>query len=466
MRTLTIPQNNGRSAAENHNSEITPETNMENLRFTNFDAIFIFGGMWTYIADLVTDILVGFKYLRDRDYWWCGLTFFFVIFPSFTLQYLSLRWFVTDDQRHRDETHNQGPDPTQARSGFANKLWEWTSWLLTHVLQLGAVNRYIRTLRYGFKSRLNQKYYRNMVYEYRDVTMLRLIEAYTESAPQLVLQLYIMVKVKDASLLTTTSACVSLASLAWALEAYHKALRESRSDKQNVGYVALAVRIVWRLFVVASRVISLALFASEYGWGVFIVVGVHWVYMTVWLVHQKTDFCPTRFEEILFDIVIGIIYMFSYFNMKEGQTRYRMLSFYIIMFIENSVMFALWYYYGGRKLMYGLPALVFVWGGFFFGIIVMLFYYRCLHPSDNIRMCGGNAEDERDCSHVELGLEQVSNQDEVEAITQQASNSQLSVTADKKSAEEGNLFSSKGRRYLYWEIGIYINDAKAPETRL
>ncbi|XP_071952000.1 XK-related protein 6-like isoform X2 [Antedon mediterranea] len=306
MATNFSQCNGNASSDSNHKTPVKIVKNMDNLKFTRFDALFIFGGMWTYIADLVTDVLVGFKYLKEQHYWWCGLTFFFVIFPSLTLQYLSLRWFVTDDQRSR-ETPIQTSEQTQARhSSFASKLWEWTSWLLTHVLQLGAVNRYIRTLRYGFKSRLNQKYYRNMVYEYRDVTMLRLIEAYTESAPQLVLQLYIMVKVKDQGWLTTTSACVSLASLAWALEAYHKALREARSDKQNVGYIALTVRIIWRLFVVASRVISLGLFASEYGWGVFIVVGVHWVYMTVWLIHQKTDFCPTRFEEILFDTVIDV----------------------------------------------------------------------------------------------------------------------------------------------------------------
>lgn len=40
--------------------------------------------------------------------------------------------------------------------------------------------------------------YRMMVYEYRDITMLRLLEAFMESAPQLVLQLYIIKKQYDA----------------------------------------------------------------------------------------------------------------------------------------------------------------------------------------------------------------------------------------------------------------------------
>ena len=57
------------------------------------------------------------------------------------------------------------------------------------------IYRYIRCLRYGWKSRSkpeDEKYHNSMVYEWRDLTMLRLLEAFLESAPQLVLQVYIM----------------------------------------------------------------------------------------------------------------------------------------------------------------------------------------------------------------------------------------------------------------------------------
>ena len=51
-------------------------------------------------------------------------------------------------------------------------------------------------MKFGWRSRRGDDKsisdYNRMVCEYRDATMLRLLEAFMESAPQLVLQLYIM----------------------------------------------------------------------------------------------------------------------------------------------------------------------------------------------------------------------------------------------------------------------------------
>ncbi len=44
--------------------------------------------------------------------------------------------------------------------------------------------------------------------------------------------------------------------------------------------------------------------------------GVHWFVMSAWAYFQNTDFCPTRWEERLFNIVVGVIYCFSFFSLK------------------------------------------------------------------------------------------------------------------------------------------------------
>lgn len=58
--------------------------------------------------------------------------------------------------------------------------------------------RYIRTMYLGIQShrqKENQRrFYLAMMYEYADVNMLRLLETFLESAPQLVLQLCIMIQ--------------------------------------------------------------------------------------------------------------------------------------------------------------------------------------------------------------------------------------------------------------------------------
>lgn len=62
---------------------------------------------------------------------------------------------------------------------------------------------------------------------------------------------------------------------------------------------------------------------------------IHWLCMTVWVFFQNTDFCSTWWEERLYNCVVGVIYCFCYFNIKEGQSRYRMIVYYTLMISQN-----------------------------------------------------------------------------------------------------------------------------------
>ena len=62
---------------------------------------------------------------------------------------------------------------------------------------------------------------------------------------------------------------------------------------------------------------------------------VHWLCMTGWVVYQNTDFCQTQWEERLYNAIVGVIYCFAFFNLKEGKSRYRIIIFYAIIILEN-----------------------------------------------------------------------------------------------------------------------------------
>ena len=57
--------------------------------------------------------------------------------------------------------------------------------------------------------------------------------------------------------------------------------------------------------------------------------------MTGWVVYQNTDFCQTQWEERLYNAIVGVIYCFAFFNLKEGKSRYRIIIFYAIIILEN-----------------------------------------------------------------------------------------------------------------------------------
>uniref|UniRef100_A0A8C6ULZ1 XK-related protein n=1 Tax=Neogobius melanostomus TaxID=47308 RepID=A0A8C6ULZ1_9GOBI len=198
--------------------------------------------------------------------------------------------------------------------------------------------RYFHSIYLGLRSRQTAdgdqwRYHWRMVYEFAD------------SAPQLVLQLCIIIQTHKLMAVQGMTAAASLVSLAWALASYQKALRESRDDKRPMSYLGVCIQFCWHFFTMAARVVTFALFASVFQlyFGLFIVV--HWCIMTFWIVHCETDYCISKWEEIVFDMVVGIIYIFSWFNVKEGRTRCRLFIYYLVILVENTALSTLWYLY-------------------------------------------------------------------------------------------------------------------------
>uniref|UniRef100_A0A8C3JUY6 XK-related protein n=1 Tax=Calidris pygmaea TaxID=425635 RepID=A0A8C3JUY6_9CHAR len=238
--------------------------------------------------------------------------------------------------------------------------------------------RYIRTMYLGIQSQRRKEHQRRfywaMMYEYADVNMLRLLETFLESAPQLVLQLCIMIQKNRAE----TLPCKWLPLIPTPSPAPpHLPILPASPRPPGA-----LIHLFWRLFTISSRVLSFALFASIFQlyFGIFVVV--HWCAMAFWIIHGGTDFCMSKWEEILFNMVVGIVYIFCWFNVKEGRTRYRMFAYYTVVLTENAALTLLWYFYRDPETTdsYAVPALCCVFLSFAAGIALMLLYYGLLHP--------------------------------------------------------------------------------------
>ncbi|XP_067109737.1 XK-related protein 4 isoform X1 [Osmerus mordax] len=407
----------------------------EQQKYTVWDCLWILAAVTVYFADVGTDIWLSVDYYLRRDYWWFGLTLFFVVLGSFSVQVFSFRWFVHDfstedsagaatgaancshmDGKLLSGSASQGdvgahPSTPQRQASTASKntttnsnsstttrtnkkrssscsIFIWVVQSLIHILQLGQIWRYFHTIYLGIRSRQSAenerwRFYWRMVYEFSDVSMLHLLATFLESAPQLVLQLCIIIQTHKLQAVQGMTTAASLVSLAWALASYQKALRDSRDDKKPISYLAVIIQFCWHFFTIAARVITFALFASVFQlyFGIFIVL--HWCVMTFWIVHCETDFCITKWEEIVFDMVVGIIYIFSWFNVKEGHTRCRLLIYYLVILGENVALGALWYLYRSPLATdaFAVPALCVIFSSFLTGVVFMLMYYAFFHPN-------------------------------------------------------------------------------------
>lgn len=133
--------------------------------------------------------------------------------------------------------------------------------------------RYIDSLLFGIKymNKPDVKYYQFMVHEDTDATMLRLFECFLESAPQLLIQLYLIVMIPvDPNGLSNSdllfyvvfpyfSCCISLFSISLALASYYKSLRMSLPNKINLSMFVSIFRINLKSFRISNLIRTFAL---------------------------------------------------------------------------------------------------------------------------------------------------------------------------------------------------------------
>lgn len=155
------------------------------MSFDLLDAISLIFSMCSFCLDMMTDIAVACFHYLNNDYWYCALTVAFILIPTLVTSGISLRWYILD-------SYQEGQPPVSKT--------QWSIRLIFHILQIGPILRYYESLQYGLKFREaidldeKRKIYMKMIYEDADATMLRLFESFMESAPQLMLQMYIITK--------------------------------------------------------------------------------------------------------------------------------------------------------------------------------------------------------------------------------------------------------------------------------
>lgn len=139
---------------------------------------------------------------------------------------------------------------------------------------------------------------------------------------------------------------------------------------------------------------SIALIASLFpNWTGF-AIGCHWLVMTLWLtfVEGKIYFCNSeegtdnscfgRSRALLFNCILGLVYIFTYLTTSDGPTLKKYLFYYSLILIENLSSSIGWYIKGYdeipplfSRLLLGLPIISFI-----LGIVFMLIYYIKFHP--------------------------------------------------------------------------------------
>lgn len=198
-----------------------------------------------------------------------------------------------------------------------------------------------------------------------------------------------------AVILQVVSCMFSLLSLAWSPVAYRRAQRSL--DKSivrpvfglNVEWLRMVGRMVLEflshMFIIAARVLSLALFASRFMFWVILVCVVHFMVTLAWLQPQITVSCRQgepqegrqqgNIKDLALKVGMAFLYIICDLDLPAGHTRRRYAFYYCIVYIENTIMILMWFIHTDETTLLTLLALVVVRVSFLIAAALKVTYY-------------------------------------------------------------------------------------------
>ena len=136
--------------------------------------------------------------------------------------------------------------------------------------------------------------------------------------------------------------------------------------------------------MLTSRILALAVFASHFTRFVFVIVGIHFAASYVLLWRQECEYFEGEpIKQKVFRFAIAYVHIFCFFPLEGKNTRKWGYPFYMLTLIENSIMVLLWNFLTSYGLKFRIAMLTTEWATFVIGIVSLVLFYRCFHPSLN-----------------------------------------------------------------------------------
>ncbi|XP_073677684.1 XK-related protein 8.3 [Garra rufa] len=347
-------------------------------KYSLLDLFFTVFGVCTYLFDVGSDLWVAKVFYMQGEFVWFGVLVGFMLVSSVVVQLFSWLWLSYDRDLKDFESQASAGNVVLLSGAKRVKLL-----LVLHVCQLGFFIRHISAIWQGFRvwwrGGVGSDY---AVYLTHDLSMLRLIETFCESAPQLTLMMYIMLHSNHARLVQYISVVASATSIAWMVVDYHRSLRSFLPDKDKQNWLSSVVYFFWNLFLIGPRVATVALFASVLPCYIAAHFLSLWLVFGIWACMQGTDFMDSPAGECLYRATVGLVWYFSWFNVTEGHTRNRSLIYHMFIIVDTGILLATWWLYrdAGVSQSYALSLIISIPLCYVLGLLIKGFYYWCFHP--------------------------------------------------------------------------------------
>lgn len=199
----------------------------------------------------------------------------------------------------------------------------------------------------------------------------------------------------------------SASAIAFSVTMYHRCLRSYLPDKKKQKIISSLVYYLWNLFLLLSRLVALALFASVLPCFIFSHFLCSWLIFFFFVWRSKTDFMESPCGEWLYRATVGLIWYFNWFNVVKGRTLRRTLLYHLFILVDIFLLCALWcwkmmtyerpFYISDEHAIIAASCVVVV---YILGLCLKMIYYKWFHPN----VAKGELKQEEDGSQQDVGL--------------------------------------------------------------
>lgn len=199
----------------------------------------------------------------------------------------------------------------------------------------------------------------------------------------------------------------SASAIAFSVTMYHRSLRSFLPDKKKQKIISSLVYYLWNLFLLLSRLVALALFASVLPWFIFSHFLLSWLILFFFVCRSKTDFMESPCGEWLYRTTVALIWYFNWFNVVEGRTMRRTLLYHLFILADIFLLCSLWcwklmsmerpFYISGEHAIIAASCVVVV---YILGLCLKMVYYKWFHPN----VAKDELKEDEDRSQPKVGL--------------------------------------------------------------
>ncbi|KAL3984131.1 tripartite motif-containing protein 16 [Sarotherodon galilaeus] len=370
-------------------------------KYSCWDFLITCVGLPLFLTDIGLDIWAAVIFYQEKAYACLGVLLLLLVGSTLLVQAYSWLWYSYDNFEMKTKVEGL---PTRRQL------------TILHVCQLGVYLRHAGVLEMAVRSMYNRlpdpekgasmpeeqkpKTEHITVSLTHDLSMLRIIETFSESAPQLTLMLTIILQTGHPDPVTVLKGVGSASAIAFAVTTYHRSLRSFLPDKEKQQISSSVIYFIWNLVLISSRLTALALFASVLPCFIFAHFICSWLVLFFFAWRSKMNFMESSCGEWLYRATVGLIWYFNWFSVAEGKTRYRTALYHGYILTDICILCAVWCWKMSTDPpdfvidpMHALITAACVVAVYVLGLILKAIYYKVFHPNlDKNKIKGTSTE--------------------------------------------------------------------------